>query len=172
VVDLLASYQTVEREVWVELGLQSSQEVTLERVGRGHGVEAYRQACARLRERGLRFTTHVMFGLPGEGKEAFLDTVALALAEGTSGLKFHDLLLVPGTRLYSEWEAGLVSPVDPEDYLDAVASALVLVPPGVVVWRVTSDPEDRRGPLSPGQKWPKNRFLNALAAEVRKRRGP
>lgn len=171
VADLLASYQTPDRDVWVELGLQSSRDATLARVGRGHGVEAFRQAAARLRARGLRFTTHVMYGLPGEGREAFVDTVALALAEGTSGLKFHDLLLVPGTRLHAEWTLGGLQPVEPEAYLDAAASALMLVPPNVVVWRVTSDPEDRRGPRPPGDKWSKNRFLNALAAEVRKRRG-
>lgn len=172
VVDLLATYQAPGRDVWVELGLQSSQDATLSRVGRGHDVEAFRRATRRLRDRGLRFTTHVMFGLPGEGRAEFLDTVALALAEGTSGLKFHDLILVPGTRLHSQWAEGLVSPVDPLAYLDAVASALALVPPGVVVWRVTSDPEDRRGPRAPGEKWPKNRFLSTLATEVLKRRAP
>lgn len=171
VVDLLASYRTVDREVWVELGLQSSCDATLLTVGRGHDAAAFSQAAARLRRAGLPFTAHVMYGLPGEGKTAFLDTVQFALAAGASGLKFHDLLLVPGTVLFQEWESGRLLPVDPEAYLDAVAEALVGLPPNIVVWRVCSDPENRRGVPSPGEKWPKNRFLNQLSAEVRKRRG-
>ncbi len=170
VVDLLLSYRTPGRDVWVELGLQSGRDETLKRIGRGHDGQAFKSAASRLRARGIPFTTHVMFGLPGEGKEEFLDTVALAVAEGSSGLKLHDLLLLPGTGLYREWEQGRLRPVVPDVYLDAVASALVDLPPEMVVWRVCSDPEDRKGERPPGIKWPKNRFLLRLAEEVRARR--
>jgi radical SAM protein (TIGR01212 family) len=171
VADLLASYRTPDREVWVELGLQSSRELTLSRIGRGHGVEAFRSAVRRLRDRNLGFTAHLMFGLPGESKAEFLDSVAFAVAEGASGIKLHDLILVPGTALYREWLAGRLEPVDPEAYLDAAADALVRLPPAVVVWRVCSDPEDRKGTPAPGEKWTKNRFLHRLQGEVLKRRG-
>ena len=127
-------------------------------------------AAARLRSRELPFTVHVMFGLPGDGKAEFLETTRLALAEGASGVKFHDLLLIPGTALHQDWAAGHLSPVDPEAYLDAVATALVEIPQKTVVWRVCSDPEDRKGRPQPGEKWPKNHFLNRLRHEVLKRR--
>ena len=172
VADLLAGYRTPERDVWVELGLQTSRDETLLRVGRGHNFDAFQQAARRLRERDLPFTTHVLFGLPGEGKVDFLETVRRAVAEGTSGIKFHDLLLVPGTRLYQEWAQGRILPVDPWEYLEAVAAALGELPPHVVVWRVCSDPENRRSPLrAPGTKWPKNLFLSRLAKEVALRQG-
>jgi hypothetical protein len=170
VADLLTSYRTPDRDVWVELGLQTYRDETLARIGRGHDVQSFRDAAARLRSRGLPFTVHVMFGLPGENKEDFLRTTRLAVAEGASGVKFHDLLLVPGTDLHRDWLAGRLNPVDPEAYLDAVASAVVELPRDVVVWRVCSDPEDRKGELPPGEKWPKNRFLNRLHDEVLKRR--
>lgn len=172
VADLLASYQTPSRDVWVELGLQSSRDQTLARVGRGHDSQAFRTAAGRLRSRNLPFTAHVMFGLPGEGKAEFVESVRFAVGAGASGLKFHDLILVPGTDLYREWEAGRLAPVDPEAYLDAVAEALDLVAPEIVVWRVCSDPEDRKGFPAPGEKWSKNRFLNRLRDEGMKRRAP
>jgi len=171
VADLLGSYQSPQREVWVELGLQSSRDETLARIRRGHDVASFVEAARRLRERNLPFTAHILYGLPGEGRSEFLDTVRFALATGASGLKFHDLLLVPGTSLYQTWREGAFKPVVPEEYLDAVAEALLLTPPEVVVWRVCSDPEDRQGVRSPGEKWPKNQFLNRLRAEVVKRRG-
>lgn len=172
VADLLAEYGSDDREVWVELGLQSCRDETLEAIRRGHDVASFRGAAARLRDRGIRFTVHVMYGLPGEAKAEFLDTVRFALAEGASGLKFHDLILVPGTVLYRQWQAGLMDAVDPEVYLDAVAEALTFVPPDVVVWRVCSDPEDRKATPAPGAKWTKNRFLNRLREEVLKRQRP
>lgn len=170
VVDLLASYQSLDRDVWVELGLQSAHETTLQTIRRGHTVEDYRQAAHRLKSRGIPFTVHVLYGLPGEGKQEFLDTVQEALISGASGLKFHDLILVPGTAMHRRCQDGELNPVDPEDYLDAVVEALLLVPPEVVIWRTASDPEDRQGTQAPGSKWPKNRFLNRLRDEVVKRR--
>jgi radical SAM protein (TIGR01212 family) len=170
VVDLLASYQNGEREVWVEMGLQSSLDATLARINRGHSVAAFTAASSLLRARDLPFTAHVMYGLPGEGREEFLDTVKFAIDQGASGLKFHDLILVPGSALHAQWTRGQVQPVDPEAYLDAAAAALMMVPPSVVVWRVCSDPENRKDVPAPGQKWPKNRFLNRLCAEIVKRR--
>lgn len=170
VADLLASYQQQDREVWVELGLQSSRDETLARIRRGHGVGAFHHAAARLRRRSVLFTAHVMFGLPGEGVPEFLDTVRYALDQGASGLKFHDLLLVPGTALAEEGQGVPPPRVDQEVYLEAVASALSFVPASTVVWRVCSDPEDRRLGAGP-QKWSKNRFLGRLKDEVVKRRG-
>ena len=170
VADLLGEYQTLQREVWVELGLQSCHDETLTRIHRGHTASAFIDAASRLRNRGLPFTAHVMYGLPGEGKVEFLETVRFVLAQGASGIKFHDLLLVPGTELHKEWAVGRLLPVDPWEYLDAAAEAITLLPPDVVVWRVCSDPEDRQGPVSPGEKWPKNRFLNLLREEVLKRK--
>ena len=40
--DLLAGYRERGLEVWLELGLQSAFDDTLERVNRGHGFAEYR----------------------------------------------------------------------------------------------------------------------------------
>lgn len=170
VIDLLASYRKPDRDVWVELGLQSAKDETLNAIGRGHDVKSFCDAAARLRAKELPFTTHIMFGLPGENKQEFLDSLRLAVAQGTSGVKFHDLMLVPGTRLYQEWKAGRLHPVEPEEYLDTVATALAELPASIVVWRVCSDPEDRQESAAPGDKWPKNRFLQRLMIEVAERK--
>ena len=169
--DLLASYRTPGREVWVELGLPSCRDETLRRIGRGHDVQSFREAARRLKDREVPFTVQVMYGLPGEGKVEFLETVRTALDEGASGLKFHDLILVPGTALHREWAEGRLARVDPEAYLEAVADAVSLIPSGVVLWRVCSDPEDRKEIPGPGDKWPKNRFINKLRDKVLKHRG-
>lgn len=171
VADLLVSYRSADRDVWVELGLQSSRDDTLARIDRGHTAADFARAAERLASRKLPVTAHLMFGLPGESADDFRASVRFALDAGVRGLKFHDLILVPGTRLHEEWRAGRLSPVDPEAYLDAVASVVADLPPDIVVWRVCSDPEDRTAEPAPGKKWPKNRFLNRLSAEVRKRRG-
>ena len=67
VLDLLAEYRDQGYEVWLELGLQSSFDETLNRVNRGHGFAEYKTALHAAHERGLPVCTHLILGLPGEG---------------------------------------------------------------------------------------------------------
>ena len=57
VLDLLAAYQDQGHEVWLELGLQSANDATLERVNRGHGWTEYQDAILRCQQRGLQVCT-------------------------------------------------------------------------------------------------------------------
>ena len=51
VLDLLAGYQARGYEVWLELGLQSANDKTLQRINRGHGYAAYADAVERAEAR-------------------------------------------------------------------------------------------------------------------------
>ena len=57
VLDLLADYQQQGYEVWLELGLQSAFDETLNRVNRGHGFAEYEQAVLKARSRGIKVCT-------------------------------------------------------------------------------------------------------------------
>lgn len=167
VVELLAEYENPGREVWVELGLQSCRDETLIRVKRGHSVKSFDEAARRLSDARLKFTAHVMYGLPGETAKDFLSTVDHVVASGASGIKFHDLLIVPGTELFREWSSGRLAPVDPQEYVESVAQAITRLPSDLVVWRVCSDPENRQASERvPGEKWAKNVFLQRLRSLV------
>ena len=69
VLDLLQSYQQQGHEVWLELGLQSAFDESLNRVNRGHGFAEYVDAIKRARKRGLQICTHLIAGLPREKPE-------------------------------------------------------------------------------------------------------
>ncbi len=66
VLDLLAGYAR-DRLVWLELGLQSAHDATLQRLNRGHDVACFTAAATRAAARGLEVVAHVILGLPGEG---------------------------------------------------------------------------------------------------------
>lgn len=68
VLDLLAGYQQQGLEIWLELGLQSAHADTLKRINRGHDYSAYADAVFRAKARNLKICTHLIVGLPGEGK--------------------------------------------------------------------------------------------------------
>src|SRR5271157_3926662 len=73
VLDLLGGLAR-ERLLWLELGLQSAHDRTLEALNRGHDVACFTRAVERAAGRGLEVVAHVILGLPGEGPEEMAAT--------------------------------------------------------------------------------------------------
>ena len=168
VLDLLAGYRARGLEVWLELGLQSAHDAALERVNRGHGFAEYRQAVQAAHRRGLPVCTHLILGLPGEGRVAAMDSLEQVLALGVEGLKLHPLHVVRHTRLALDWRRGDYQPWEMQDYIDACADLIERTPPSVLYHRVTgtASPQVLLAPQWCSKKWT---VLNGIEAELRRR---
>jgi hypothetical protein len=168
VLDLLAGYRARGLDVWLELGLQSAQDATLERVNRGHGLAEYCQAVQSAHRRGLPVCTHLILGLPGEAPEAALDSLEQVLALGAEGLKLHPLHVVRHTRLALDWRRGAYQPLEMQDYINACANLIERTPPGVLYHRLTgtAPPGVLLAPPWCSKKW---MVLNGIEAELRRR---
>ncbi len=146
--------------LWVEYGLQSIHEATLKRINRGHTVEDFFRAVKETRQRNIEVVVHVILGLPGEGKEEMLAT-ARALGElDIQGVKLHLLYIIQGTPLARLYEQGAYQCLTREEYLDIVCEFLALLPPHVVIHRLTGDPHPQElvAPL-----WALNKQTNLMA---------
>lgn len=137
VLDLLASYQQEGYEIWLELGLQSAFDHTLEKVNRGHDFAEYRQAVAAAHARALPICTHLIVGLPGETVVDSLLSLDRVLELGVAGLKIHPLHVVKGTLLANQWRRGEYEPLSFADYVDAVVQMVARTPTDVVYHRLT-----------------------------------
>jgi radical SAM protein (TIGR01212 family) len=169
VLDLLAEYQARGYEIWLELGLQSAFDKTLERVNRGHGFAEYADTVKRAHRRGLKLCTHLIAGLPGESARHCHETLKRVLELGTEGLKLHPLHVVKGTALANAWRRGEYQPLTLDAYVE-IAADLVQATPEPVVWHRltgTASPEILLAPLWCAEKW---RVLNAITRELQRRR--
>ena len=92
-----------EADVWVELGIQTAHDATLELINRGHDAECSRRAAFALAERGIHVAAHVILGLPGETQTNFHATAAWLRHLPVSGIKIHNLHIVKGTLLAQMW---------------------------------------------------------------------
>lgn len=168
VLDLLCGYRDQGYEVWLELGLQSAFDATLERVKRGHGFAEYRHTLLAARRRGLRVCTHLIAGLPGEGASHARESLRRVLDLGVDGLKLHPLHVVRGTALANEWRRGDYRPLSLEQYVDIAADLVEMAPPQVLFHRITGT-ASRDILLAPdwcAEKW---RVLNAITRELHAR---
>lgn len=126
--------------VWVEYGLQSAHDETLEKIRRGHDAACFIHAVERTRERGIPVCAHVILGLPGETLEHMMATARFLSRLDIQGVKIHLLYVVRGTVLESWYGQGRYRCLSREEYVRACASFLAHLPPQVVVQRVTGDP--------------------------------
>lgn len=149
-----------QKPVWVELGLQTIHEDTARYIRRGYALPVYAQAVEALHARGLEVITHVILGLPGESKERMLETVRYA-GSMTDGIKLQLLHILRGTDLALDYEAGNVPVMELDEYCDLVLDCLRVLPPQVVIHRLTGDgaKKDLIAPLWSGDK---KRVLNTL----------
>lgn len=165
--DLLAELNA-EKPVWVELGLQTSNDGTARRINRCYPTEVYDRAVRLLRERGVEVITHIMFGLPGEDREDMLSTVRHAAAAGTQGVKLHLTHVNGNTVLAKMYRAGEYSPLSLEAYTDILCGALEHIPRETVIHRFTGD-GDKKELIAPLWSGDKKRVLNYINREFARR---
>lgn len=168
VLDLLAGYRDQGHEIWLELGLQSSFDYTLDRVNRGHGFAEYREAVQAARGRGLPVCTHLIVGLPGEEAAHNLISLERVLELGVDGLKLHPLHVVKGTMLANQWRRGEYAPWGMQEYIGAVADMIERTPPEVAYHRLTgtASKDILLAPTWCNWKW---RVLNGIEHELARR---
>ena len=144
VLDLVSGY-TKDLEVWIEYGLQSAQDETLRRIGRGHDVRAFVDAVERTRGRGIRICTHVILGLPGECWDDMMGTAHLLAELAIDGVKIHPLHVLRGTRAEELYRRDELALLTQDEYVGLVCDFLERLPTHTVVQRLTG--EGPRGSL-------------------------
>ncbi len=154
----------------VELGLQSSNDQTASRINRGHTFADFCRGYEKLRraDDAIRIGVHLILGLPGEGDEEMLKTVRDVAALHPDEVKIHLLHVLKETSLGELYLQGGYQPLERERYIGLVADALELLPPDVVIGRLTGDgkAEDLLAPL-----WSRDKktVINDIDKELYKR---
>jgi radical SAM protein (TIGR01212 family) len=141
ILDVLAPW-IYRKLVWLELGLQSSNDETLERIGRGHDAESFTRARELAREKGIQVLAHVIMGLPGEGPEEMMETARYLADLAIEGVKIHHLQVIRGTRMEELLRTGEVVPLTMDSYPGLVAGFLERLPSSTVVHRLAADAMD------------------------------
>ena len=140
VVEYLA--ELAERTVLtVELGLQSAHDTTAEKINRGHSFAQFVEGYEKLRRASaeIGIGIHLIFGLPGEDDAMMLESVREVARLHPDQVKLHLLHVLRSSRLAEIYERGEYSPLEREHYISLIVQALELLPPDVVIARLTGD---------------------------------
>ena len=139
---LLKSYSE-KYYVWVELGLQTSNENTGKIINRCYTDEQFSAAVSLLNKYNIDVVTHIMVGLPGENFDDIKNTVNFINNHSIQGLKIHSTYVVKNTRLADMYFIGKYTPISLEYYLDCASYILTHISPDIIIHRVSGDaPKD------------------------------
>lgn len=154
--------------LWVELGLQTVHEKTAQLINRAHDFQCYVEGVNKLRKHNIQICSHIINGLPQETPEMMMDTAREVAKLDVQGIKIHLLHLLKGTPMVKQYEKGLLEFLSFEDYIQLVCDQLEILPPEMIVHRITGD-----GPidLMVGPMWSVNKWevLNTIDAELKRR---
>lgn len=138
VLDLLEELNQI-KPVWIELGLQTIHPDTARLIRRGYELDCFTDAKNRLRRRGLEVIVHVILGLPGENRTQMLETISWLGSNDIQGIKLQLLHILKGTDLALLYEQTPFPVMSMEEYLDLVIDCVSLLPPEIVIHRITGD---------------------------------
>lgn len=125
----------------VELGLQTANDETARKINRCHSFEVFKDAFYRLREGApnVKIGIHIINGLPGETEDDMKNTATSVRNLHPDLLKIHLLHVLKDTPLASLYESGKYTPLEKDEYVKIVCDQLEILPPDIVIERVTGD---------------------------------
>lgn len=167
VLDLLEELNQI-KPVWVELGLQTIHSRTMEFIRSGFTLAQFDTAVTNLHRRGIQIVTHLILGLPGESKDDMLSSLAHVAKLPVSGLKLQLLHVLRGTDLAHYYEENLFWTFSLEEYCDFIVDCIELLPPEIVLHRLTGD-GPRKLLIAPLWSTDKKRVLNTITKRLAER---
>jgi uncharacterized protein len=127
-------------EIWIELGLQSIHDDSLNWLNRGHDKYSYFKALDRVEKYGkgiIKVAPHIILGIPGETTEQMVETIVKSTEHNVvKGLKLHHLQIHSETELEKIYNEKKFELLDEEKYLSIVGKIIGQVPKDVVIIRL------------------------------------
>ena len=132
------------KTVIIEYGAESSHDSTLAAVNRCHDWATTVDAVMRTHQAGLAVGLHFILGLPGETHDMMMTTVDRASRLPIDCIKFHQLQIVRGTRLASEYLSGRqpLTLFDVDEYIDLCVEIVSRIRKDIAIERFVSQSPD------------------------------
>lgn len=123
-------------DITIEIGLQTINYHTLNKINRGHGIAEFIDAVLRIKRFHLRTCVHIILNLPWDNKNDIIETSKVLSSLGIEEVKLHSLYLMGGTVMASQYEKGEFELSSKQEYIDRVILFLEYLDPDIVVQRL------------------------------------
>lgn len=152
--------------VHVDLGVQSLNDSTLEKINREHNAQCSLDAIDALHAHGIKVFAHIIIGLPGESMKDWKNTIQMLVEKRVDGIKIHNLHVIKNTQLADEFCKKPFALMDEYEYAQALIDLLRYIPYEIPILRITTDTlEDEL--IAPKWHMSKGEFSRFVVDEMR-----
>lgn len=139
--DILDLIQEISQKTFLmmEVGLESANDNTLNKIKRNHTVADFSRAISKMKKRSILTCAHVILGLPGEDIRDILKTAKYLSKVGVDGVKIHHFHVVRGTEMEEEYYKGKIKTFAFEEYKSVLIKFLEHLDPGIIIHRLVGD---------------------------------
>ena len=131
------------KDIYIELGLQTVNYDTLEKINRGHDLAQFIDAVLRIKRYGFNITTHMIVNLPWDSMKDTIEGARILSALGIDQVKLHALYIVKNTLMAKWYQEGQFTLISAEEYADRVVNFVRHLHPDIVLQRLVGRaPED------------------------------
>jgi len=125
--------------LWIELGLQTTNEKTSIDINRGWKLGIFDNIMKKLSDRNIKVVSHIILGLPNESHEMMLNSIKYIVQKKVWGVKFHLLHIIKNTNLEKLYIEKKFHILNKEEYIDLIGKAIELLNENMVIHRLTGD---------------------------------
>lgn len=142
--------------LWIELGFQTSNELTALWMNRGYTNDVLVKAVNNLHKLGIKVIVHIINGFPTETYNDMINTVKFLSNLPIDGIKIHMLHVIANSPLGDLYKINPFPLLSLTEYVKIVVDQLRLLPENVVIHRITGD-ADKKELLAP--EWTLKKFV-------------
>lgn len=129
--------------ITIELGLQTANYHTLNKINRGHTLAEYIDAVIRIKNYNFDICTHIILNLPWDNMEDIIETSKIISSLKTSSIKLHALYIVKDTKMAEQLSLNEFKLTTVEEYIERVITFLEYLSKDISVQRIIGRaPED------------------------------
>ena len=130
-------------DITIELGLQTANYKTLNKINRGHSLCEYIQAVNMIKSYNFNVCTHVILNLPWDNIEDTIETAKIISVLNTDFVKLHALYIEKNTILAKQYLNNEFTMLPLEDYIKKAITFLEYLAPNIAIQRIIGRaPED------------------------------
>ena len=125
--------------LWIEIGLQSSNDTSAKIINRGYETIVFSEKMKALHKLDIKVVAHVIIGLPNEKVEDMLGTIKFINESKVWGTKLHLLYIIKNTKLHELYEKEKFRIFSKEEYIELIVKIIGILDENIVIHRLTGD---------------------------------
>lgn len=130
---------STKKPIWLELGLQSIHDKTLQEMNRGHNYTDFLKIIEMLKDTNILISIHLINGWPTETREMMLESAIEVGKLPIDAIKFHMLHICKNTPLGELYLKDNFNLLSQEEYTSLVGKQITYLDPNIIIERLTGD---------------------------------